>query len=287
MTTQVIRDLEVLIATLTSEVTDEDTLALVPTLGNLHEGHMVLVSAAKAKANKVAVSIFVNPSQFGPTEDFNSYPRTLDADIEKCREAGVDYIFAPDAEAMYPFGQEHNVWLIEDDLSLGLCGAKRPGHFKGVLTVVMKLINLIQPDYAVFGEKDYQQLALIHKMVRDLFMPVDLLAVQIVREEDGLAMSSRNQYLTQEERNIAPKLYDVLQEAALLLKNESPEAVKAESILQLQNAGFTVDYFEICDPENLKPLKLIEGDAVILAAVFLGKTRLIDNLRCEFNEDLP
>lgn len=281
MSIQVIENIEQLIETLTHDVADEDITALVPTMGNLHDGHMQLVEAAKTRANKVIVSVFVNPTQFGANEDFDSYPRTLDEDIKLCQAHDVDFLFTPKPQEMYPFGQDNMVSVNENTLAEGLCGAKRPGHFRGVLTVVMKLINLIQPDYAVFGEKDYQQLAVIHKMVQDLFMPVDLLAVPIVREDDGLAMSSRNRYLNVDERKKAPIVYDVLQEAKELLTTQSIKTVQEASTKALHDAGFKVDYFEICDPTTLKSLEKTQKEMVILVAAYLGNTRLIDNLVCE------
>ncbi len=285
MKTTCIQTIEPLLEALTHQFAEDDTVALVPTMGNLHEGHMALVQAAKSRASKVVVSIFVNPAQFGPNEDFNAYPRTLEKDLALCEAHGVDLVFAPTAQEIYPFGQGQMVSVNEETLSAHLCGANRPGHFRGVLTVVMKLINLIQPDYAVFGEKDYQQLAVIHKMVQDLFMPVDLLAVPIVREEDGLAMSSRNQYLDVEDRKKAPLLYDVLQEAREQLNTEKVADVKQKAVLRLEKHGFQVDYFEVCHSSTLEALTDARDEMVILAAAKLGKTRLIDNLLCMEDED--
>lgn len=251
--------------------------AFVPTMGALHEGHLSLCDHARnaigPKGDLVA-SIFVNPAQFGPGEDFEAYPRPLDADLDKCRARGVDLIFAPEADALYR--PDRSVAVTENTLSRGLCGASRPGHFDGVCTVVTKLFHLVQPDLAVFGEKDYQQLAVIRRMVRDLDFPVEILGAPIVREDSGLAMSSRNQYLSERERAEAPALHRAL--AAAAEASTAGEALAlARRELDTTSLG-RIDYLEAVDPETLEPLpKDSTGPGRLLLAVFFGKTRLIDN----------
>lgn len=261
-------------------------LALVPTMGALHEGHAALIRKARALAGPggtVAVSIFVNPAQFGPGEDFKKYPRTLQSDAALCGAAGASLIFAPAADAVYHPG--HSVWIEETMLSRGFCGASRPGHFRGVCTVVAKLFNLFQPDIAVFGRKDYQQLAIIRRMVRDLNFPVRIVAAPTVRERDGLAMSSRNRYLTPEERAAAPALARSLRLAAQAFRaGKTVRAVRAlffQNLSRLGGGRFTPDYFDLADPESLSVLPGgAKGPrpAVLLAAARLGAARLIDNI---------
>ncbi|WP_198245212.1 pantoate--beta-alanine ligase [methane-oxidizing endosymbiont of Gigantopelta aegis] len=256
-----------------------DRISLVPTMGNLHAGHLQLVTMAQQQAERVVVSIFVNPTQFGQGEDFESYPRTEAEDIEKLKESGVALAFIPSLAEMYPGAQQ--VSLHVTGLAERWCGASRPGHFDGVATIVAKLFNLIQPDSAVFGEKDYQQLAVIRQMVRDLNIPVSIVGAPIVREPDGLAMSSRNSYLTPEQRAIAPRLYQALCQMrdAIQRQEADTEAILQAQQTHLQQAGFKLDYLALCNAETLEPAHPDDQDLVILVAAWLGKPRLIDNLR--------
>ncbi|CNJ15588.1 pantoate--beta-alanine ligase [Yersinia rohdei] len=254
-------------------------VALVPTMGNLHQGHMTLVEEAKAHADIVVVSIFVNPLQFERPDDLARYPRTLQEDCEKLTRQGVDLVFAPAAVDIYPTGLENQTYVDVPALSTILEGASRPGHFRGVSTIVSKLFNLVQPDVACFGEKDYQQLALIRKMVADMGYDISIVGVPIVRAKNGLALSSRNGYLTAEERKIAPQLHQIMQALAEKLSSGERQiddllAVTSE---QLQAAGFTPDELFIRDAETLQPLTVESKKAVILMAAWLGKARLIDN----------
>ncbi len=257
-----------------------NTIALVPTMGNLHLGHLALVDAAKARADRIVVSIFVNPLQFGPGEDYARYPRTLQADREKLVNCGVDMLFSPPVEAMYPLGTEAATHIEVPGLSDILCGASRPGHFKGVATVVGKLFNLVQPHLAVFGEKDYQQLLVIRKMVMDLNFPVEIIGVPIIRETDGLALSSRNQYLSPQERKIAPHLYQSLCDTRSAIERgeqDYPRLARQQKA-KLRQLGFDPDYFAILRAHDLTKPLAGERPLVILAAAKLGQTRLIDNL---------
>lgn len=253
-------------------------VALVPTMGNLHPGHIALLDTARAHADTVIASIFVNPLQFGPNEDFERYPRTLDDDLAALREAGCAAVFAPDEATLYPHGRDITQVHVPE-LGDMLCGADRPGHFDGVTTVVSLLFHLAQPDAAVFGEKDYQQLQIIRRMVRDLHMPVAVHGHPIAREVDGLARSSRNQYLSAEERAVAPELHATLRELAEALRAGSGDfqALEAMGLERLRRSGFSPVYLRVLDPD-LGPPQL-PGELIILAAAKLGKTRLIDNLR--------
>ncbi|MEG5266537.1 pantoate--beta-alanine ligase [Pseudomonas sp. JDS28PS106] len=255
-------------------------IGLTPTMGNLHSGHVALVSKAVQRADFVVATIFVNPLQFGPTEDLATYPRTLAADQEKLLQAGCHLLFTPSVEEMYPHGMADQTLVSVPHLSEGLCGASRPGHFDGVATVVSKLFNMVQPDLAVFGEKDFQQLAVIRAMVRDLNMPIKIIGEPTVRAEDGLALSSRNGYLNAAERAAAPALYRVISQigAAIRAGEQDFARLLDESRRELESAGFRIDYLEIRDATSLKPASPEDRDLVILAAAFLGKTRLIDNL---------
>jgi pantoate--beta-alanine ligase len=253
------------------------SIALVPTMGALHAGHLSLVTLAKSKADRVVVSIFVNPIQFGPREDFNTYPRDEPGDIEKLRAAGADLVFAPNTAEMYPAGFSTKVSI--GDLTEDLCGANRPNHFDGVATVVTKLLLQCAPDMAIFGEKDYQQLLVIKHLVRDLNVPVEILGGDIVREKDGLALSSRNAYLSPAERKTAPLLHQTISEvAAALVRGEGADAACVAGRFKLEAAGFRVDYIAVRDPDTLKPLSGPVKYARVLAAAYLGKTRLIDNV---------
>jgi pantoate--beta-alanine ligase len=255
-----------------------DTIALVPTMGALHAGHLSLIAVAKGHADRVVTSLFVNPAQFGPKEDFKHYPRDEAGDVEKLAEAGVDLVFIPDTVEMYPPGFATKVSL--PSLTEDLCGAARPNHFEGVATVVTKLLLQCAPDVAVFGEKDYQQLLVIKQLVRDLNIQVRIVSAPIVREADGLALSSRNGYLSPAERTTAPILHQVLSEAAAgLADGEGCDAVSGAARFKLEAKGFRVDYVAIRDPETLAPLfGPIKGPARVMGAVHLGATRLIDNV---------
>ena len=248
-------------------------IALVPTMGYLHEGHISLIEAAKRKgADEIVVSVFVNPVQFGPNEDYAKYPRDEKADLAKCRAAGATAVFFPTPENMYL--DRHSVYVVEEDLSKGLCGARRPGHFRGVCTVVAKLFNLAHPDFAVFGQKDYQQAQVIKRMVRDLNFDLEVVTAPIVREPSGLARSSRNTYLSPEEKERALALSRSL---AAVSAGKTVRAERARIEKALQSAGLVVDYIEFVDGETLEPVKRTAKGVCVLLAVYDGKTRLIDN----------
>ncbi|WP_122760910.1 pantoate--beta-alanine ligase [Pseudomonas viridiflava] len=255
-------------------------IALTPTMGNLHSGHAALVSKAAQRADFVVASIFVNPLQFGPNEDLATYPRTLAADQEKLLQAGCNLLFTPGVEEMYPHGMADQTLVSVPHLSQGLCGASRPGHFEGVATVVSKLFNMVQPDLAIFGEKDFQQLAVIRAMVRDLNMPIQIIGEPTVRADDGLALSSRNGYLDEAQRAAAPALYQAIRQTAEAISagEQDFETLLNSKKQQLQAAGFRIDYLEIRNADSLRLTTAEDPDLVILAAAFMGKTRLIDNL---------
>ena len=254
-----------------------ERVALVPTMGAVHEGHLSLVALAKSKADRAVVSIFVNPIQFGPREDFKSYPRDEAGDLAKLSKAGADLVFTPDTEEMYPHGFSTQVRV--GDLTEDLCGAARPNHFDGVATVVAKLLLQCAPDIAIFGEKDYQQLLVIKRLVRDLNIPVEIVGAPIVREQDGLALSSRNVYLSPSERKTAPLLYQTIAEvAADLAKGRGCDDAVVAARFKLDAAGFRVDYVAVRDPDTLKPLSGPVKRARVLAVAYLGKTRLLDNV---------
>jgi pantoate--beta-alanine ligase len=257
-----------------------ERVAFVPTLGNLHEGHLQLVKRAARAADRVVVSVFVNPLQFGPHEDFAAYPRTLKQDSLKLAENGVHLLFAPGVEELYPFGTESTVRVQVPGLSDILCGAARPGHFTGVATVVSKLFNAVRPHVAVFGEKDYQQLLVVRRLVADLCLPIEVLAVPTVREPDGLALSSRNRYLSEEERARAPALYRTLQWVAGHLAGGARDlaGLEAQAGVMLEESGFRPDYVAIRRATDLAVPQPADLKVIILAAAFLGGTRLIDNL---------
>ena len=255
-------------------------IGFVPTMGNLHAGHAALVEKAAQRADFVVASIFVNPLQFGPNEDLDSYPRTLAADQEKLFEAGCNLLFTPDVEEMYPHGMAGQTRVSVAGVSEGLCGASRPGHFEGVATVVTKLFNLVQPDLAIFGQKDFQQLAVIRTLVRDLNMPIQIIGEPTVRAEDGLALSSRNGYLSAEQRAAAPVLYRSLTQVAEAIRQgqrDYPALIAAAQAQQLA-AGFRPDYLEVRESNSLRPASVEDRQLVILVAAFIGSTRLIDNL---------
>lgn len=254
-------------------------LGFVPTMGALHGGHLSLVRAAKSQTDVVAASIFVNPAQFGPNEDFSKYPRTFERDSELLKNEGVDLLFAPSAEEMYPKGAV--TWVTVEGLSDKLCGRSRPGHFRGVTTVVSKLFHVVEPDVAFFGQKDAVQLVLIRRMVRDLNMPVEIVGCPIVREAGGLAMSSRNAYLSAEERNSALVLNDSLQEVKTRFEEgerESEKLVSAAREVFRQQTSVRLDYLEIVDPETLDSVLSVTANALVAVAAYVGTTRLIDNL---------
>jgi pantoate--beta-alanine ligase len=261
-------------------------VALVPTMGNLHRGHVRLVAEAQDHADRVVVSVFVNPLQFGPNEDFNSYPRTLEQDTELLTRAGASLMFAPAANEMYPVGYENATRVDVPDLGSILCGAFRPGHFTGVATVVTKLFHIVAPDVAVFGEKDYQQLIVVRRLVADLCLPIEVLAGRTVRDHDGLALSSRNGYLSPAERKVAPGLYESLKAAAQRIEkgDRDYEAVQTSGMQALERAGFRAEYFAVREASDLAPPRADSRDLVVLAAARIGKARLIDNLRARIQE---
>lgn len=260
---------------------DGGTVAFVPTMGALHEGHLSLVARAQEVADHVVASIFVNPTQFGEGEDLESYPRPEDEDRVKLENAGCDLLWAPTPDEVYPAGFSTSIRV--SGVTEGLCGASRPGHFDGVAVVVAKLFNQIAPDYALFGEKDYQQLALIRRMTRDLDFDIEIIGVPTVREADGLALSSRNAYLTNDERSRAVALPIAMGEAAAaIIGGESVSFAIIAAKAKLFEAGFsTVDYIELRDAETLEPVETLESPARLLAAAKIGKTRLIDNIAVE------
>jgi len=262
-------------------------IAFVPTMGNLHAGHAALVEKAAQRADFVVASIFVNPLQFGPSEDLDKYPRTLLADQEKLVEAGCHLLFTPDVEEIYPYGMDGQTRVSVPGVSEGLCGASRPGHFEGVATVVSKLFNMVQPDLAIFGQKDFQQLAVIRTLVRDLNMPIQIIGEPTVRADDGLALSSRNGYLNAEQREAAPVLYRSLQEMATEIRAGERDYAKLIAKAQQQHnaAGFRPDYLEVREANSLRPATAEDRQLVILVAAFIGSTRLIDNLA--FGLDTP
>jgi pantoate--beta-alanine ligase len=255
-------------------------ISFVPTMGNLHQGHLKLVRLARKKADFVVASIFVNPMQFGQGEDFDKYPRTEIADAEKLHAQGCNLLFLPSVETMYPKPLELHTRVEVPGLSDILCGASRPGHFVGVTTIVNKLFNLVQPDVAVFGEKDFQQLMVIRRMVDELCMPIDIIGVPIVREADGLAMSSRNGYLEAEQRKLAPQLNSIMQRLAERIRAGESDypAMEKATVNQIDQAGFKTDYLVIRRVADLEEPQAADDIKVILAAAYLGGTRLIDNM---------
>ena len=261
------------------------SIALVPTMGNLHQGHLTLVKAAQKKADRVVVSIFVNPTQFVEGDDFNAYPRTVEEDQVKLQNINTDLLFLPQAETIYPSGSNTSVTV--SGISELYCGAVRVGHFSGVATIVCKLFNMVQPDIALFGEKDWQQLAVIRCMVKDLNMPVQIAGVATVREADGLAMSSRNGYLNNTQRTVAAKLYQSLCKARdLIMSGEKDyKLIEQQQLRFLQNVGFSPDYFSICRGSDLQPATTLDRELVILVAAKLGKARLIDNIQVLLHQE--
>lgn len=256
------------------------SIAFVPTMGYLHEGHLSLMKKGRETGDVLVVSIFVNPTQFGKGEDLERYPRDIEKDIELCKGEGVDILFVPSAWEMYP--ENYQTYVDVEKVTKNLCGASRPGHFRGVATVVAKLFNIVRPDYAIFGEKDFQQLVTIKRLVKDLNMDVDVIGMPIVREQDGLAMSSRNSYLSQEERRAALNIYRALRAAkeifeegersAGVLLNEAKRVIEIEPMVVL-------DYIKLVDVEMMEDLERVEDEALLATAVRVGKTRLIDNIK--------
>ena len=255
------------------------SVGFVPTMGNLHDGHISLIKEARARCDVVVVSIFVNPTQFGPNEDFDRYPRTLDADAAALVDAGTDLLFAPSVEEMYPLGQ-NQTWVDVDGLGDYLCGASRAGHFRGVTTVVSKLFNIVQPDVAVFGEKDFQQLAILRRMSEELLFPIKIVGASTSRESDGLARSSRNGFLDESERTLAPQLYQALQQlkADIEAGEQDYQGLQSRYRDSLEQAGFQVDYLTVANARSLAPASADDTDLVVAVAAKLGNTRLIDNV---------
>lgn len=252
-------------------------IALVPTMGYLHEGHLSLIDIARKSADVVVVSIFVNPTQFSPSEDLAAYPRDLKRDSELCEARGVDAVYTPEPREMY--APDASTWVVEESLSVGLCGRSRPTHFRGVTTVVAKLFNAALPDLAVFGQKDAQQVMVIKRMTRDLDFPVEIIVAPIIREPDGLAMSSRNVYLSQEERRRALSISRSLKEVAGLAQTGEESAARLADVVasRIKEAEGQVDYVEIVDAGSFQPVEKIKGHALVAVAARFGKTRLIDN----------
>ena len=259
-----------------------ESIAFVPTMGNLHAGHASLIGAAHLHGRRVVASVFVNPLQFGPNEDYAAYPRTPDEDSALLAGQGVDVLFLPTVAEMYPEGTAGSTIVDVPDLSGILCGAYRPGHFQGVATVVVKLLNLVQPDTAIFGEKDYQQLTIIRRSVEDLCLPVRIVGAPTVRADDGLALSSRNRYLSAEERAKAPTVYRALDRARRRLEGGESDvaAIEQEGLETLRAAGFRPDYFEVRMAGTLARPQGQDIDVVVLTAARLGRARLIDNVQC-------
>lgn len=255
-------------------------IGFVPTMGNLHQGHISLVEEAKKHADKIVASIFVNPMQFGVNEDIGNYPRTLVNDQEKLSDVGTDLLFTPTPDIVYPKGLDKQTYVEVPNVSTGYCGESRPGHFRGVSTVVCKLFNLVQPDVACFGLKDYQQVQVIETMVEDLSMPITIIPVATKRETSGLALSSRNGYLTPEEKAIAPSLYQSIVWLAQQIKVGDDFIALAETASKMINdSGMKTDYIEVCHARTLEPATEADKQVVILAAAHCGKARLIDNLQ--------
>jgi len=259
---------------------NDEYVALVPTMGSLHAGHLALVELAREHAERVVVSIFVNPTQFAEGEDFDEYPRTLERDKLRLKTTGADLIFAPEATTVYPFGIENATTVSVPGLTENFCGASRPGHFDGVTTVVARLFALVQPDVAVFGQKDYQQQLVIRRMVEDMNLPVSIITSETIREDDGLALSSRNAYLDEEQRATAPALYEELNSVGQELQNGRRNFSELESVAQkrLVDVGFEVEYFAIRRAMNLEIPDRDCDDLVVIVAAKLGEARLIDNI---------
>ncbi|MFT5780762.1 MAG: pantoate--beta-alanine ligase [Pseudomonas sp.] len=279
----IVRTVHELRAAVTNVRNEGKRIGFVPTMGNLHEGHAALIEKASQRVDFVVASIFINPLQFGPQEDLASYPRTLEADKERLLQAGCNLLFAPTTEEIYPHGLAGQTRISVSGVSEGLCGASRPGHFEGVATVVCKLFNMVQPDLAIFGQKDFQQLAVIRTLVSDLNMPIQIIGEPTVRAPDGLALSSRNGYLDAQQRNAAPTIYRILSDMATAIQaGESHFSTLITAGNEaLQAAGFRPDYLEIREANHLTTASPEDQYLVILVAAFIGTTRLIDNLLVE------
>lgn len=278
---QVFKEINALKSNLSVKRKDGENIGFVPTMGFFHEGHLSLMRQAVKETDCVVVSIFVNPTQFGPNEDFEAYPRDLERDLKLCEEVGVDYVFTPDVNEMYPTGYSTYVEC-EGGITNTLCGASRPGHFKGVTSVVNKLFNIVEPNLAYFGQKDAQQVAVLEKMVRDLNMNLKIIPCPIMREEDGLAMSSRNVYLSADERKDALVLSKSLKIASDLIREGEKDAKKIIESMKahiMTASSAVVDYVQIVDNKDLSDIDTVSGDVLFAVAVKIGKTRLIDNMR--------
>ena len=254
------------------------TIAFVPTMGCLHQGHLALLREGRKHGDALIMSIFVNPTQFGPAEDFQTYPRNMDQDVSRAQSVGADVVFAPQVDAMY--GKAYQTYVDVETLPLFLCGASRPGHFRGVATVVTKLFNIVKPHVTVFGKKDYQQLVIIQRMVHDLNLDIRIIGVPIVREPDGLAMSSRNIYMSKDERHSALSLFQSLQQAQESVAQGTRDArqlIRGASELIRSYPHTRIDYVTVCDPHTLEDVNRVEGPTLMALAVWVGKTRLIDN----------
>jgi pantoate--beta-alanine ligase len=280
MTACIIHSIEELRTAIAARRRAGASVGLVPTMGALHAGHRSLIERSVRETSCTVVSVFVNPIQFNDSGDYQKYPRTLEDDARLCGDAGAEFVFAPANAEMYP--QPQLSFVNVESVSERLCGAFRPGHFRGVATVVLKLINIVQPDVAYFGEKDAQQLAVLRRMVRDLNVPVRVVGVPIVRESDGLAMSSRNRHLSAEERQLAPSIHQALLRVSTRIAEgvTDPEQVSREAIAELERKGLRVEYLEIVDPDSIQPVARIAGPVLVACAVWLGATRLIDNVVC-------
>lgn len=261
----------------------KESIAFIPTMGNLHEGHMSLIHKGQSLCDRTICSIFVNPMQFGANEDFNHYPRTLDRDIEQLKQIGCDLVYLPTASELYPDGLGHITQVHVTDLTDEWEATHRPGHFTGVATIVLKLFNIVKPNVSVFGKKDYQQYRVIQKMVSDLNLDVEIIGSETTREISGLATSSRNQYLTAEQAETASLIYQTLRNTATLINRGERDYKKLQkdAIATLDNAGFKTDYFSICNSETLKPAGNTDKKLVILVTAAMGKTRLLDNLEID------
>lgn len=277
---QLIQDKQELQAQLSEWRVAGEHIALVPTMGNLHVGHVSLVDLAREHAERVVVTVFVNPTQFGEHEDFEGYPRTLERDTRRLRQIGADILFAPEVDTVYPFGIEHATLVSVPYLSENFCGSIRPGHFDGVTTVVARFFSLVQPAIAVFGQKDYQQQLVIRRMTEDLSLPIKIITAPTVREDDGLAMSSRNSYLSDEQRAVAPKLFETLKAIGDQLQagQRNYDDLEGDASVALEAAGFVPDYVAIRRAEDLSMPDRDCDEIVVLAAATLGVARLIDNI---------
>lgn len=282
---QIVKTINELQDFISAECQSGRRIAFVPTMGNLHAGHLSLIKQAKQTSECVVASIFVNPLQFGANEDLDNYPRTLQEDIDKLTKEGTHLLFTPEANEIYPDGMELQTQVSVPDITETLCGASRPGHFTGVATVVSKLFNIVQPDVALFGEKDFQQLAVIRKMTQDLCFPIEIIGVPTSRDTDGLALSSRNGYLSSQERSIAPELYASLSQCRQNIVEGCCDyaTLIRQYRVNLENSGFAVDYFAICDATTLRDVSEQTNEISILAAASLGNTRLIDNVTLTLN----